>query len=146
MDESVQWWDWELMHSIMLGVIMILFLLLSQHRHHPLSIGTSARRTNEHLMILEIANNSVHDAGPIFVITLCMILSHCCHQHRIMNLQKLLCKEAGEQRGSVEGLYNLGRLLWDKVEFVSAMEFHGAMELDIQMQRILWRHNTSIGN
>ena len=46
-----------------------------------------------------------------------------------LELAKHLYEEAGEH-GSSEGLYNLGHILWDEDEFVSAMDaFHAAMTM-----------------
>jgi TPR repeat protein len=47
-----------------------------------------------------------------------------------VELAKHLYEEAGG-RGSSEGLYNLGHILWDEDDFVSAMDaFHAAMTMD----------------
>ena len=46
-----------------------------------------------------------------------------------LELAKHLYEEAGE-RGSPDGLYNLGHILWDEDDFVSAMDaFHSAMTM-----------------
>ena len=46
-----------------------------------------------------------------------------------LELAKRLYEEAGE-RGSPDGLYNLGHILWDEDDFVTAMDaFHAAMTM-----------------